>query len=74
MEFISISNEDIFALKVWTDNQLFMVVPKEDWMDVEYPIPASSLTFDKFEEYSLTENELDDFNSFIAAVPTPSIN
>lgn len=68
------SNEDIFGLQAWIDDDLFMVMPKEDWMDTEGTIPASSLTFDRFnEEDNLSEIELADFNSFIATVRTPCI-
>ena len=73
MELMRMTNEDVFNIRVWDNSKLQMIMPKTVWLQCETPIPASSLIFDdKFTEDKLHDVELDDFNSFIAAIPTPS--
>ena len=73
MEFMRISNMDIFNMRVWDDSKLQMIImPKTDWLQSENPIPACSLIFDdKFTEDNLQDVELNDFISFIDAIPAP---
>ena len=50
--------------------KLQMIMPKTDWLQSEYPIPASSWSFDdKFTEDKLHDVKLYGFIPFIDAIP-----
>ena len=72
-----LSNEEVFDMKPWSDNNLYVCspIPIADWPETRKPPPASALTFsDYFIKRGIPSTDLEAFNEFIGRIPQPDID